>query len=287
MNVSYYPGCSLHGTAREYDESVRAVCGVLGVKLDELHDWNCCGASSAHSVNEALSIALPARNLEIAEKAGQDLVVPCAACYQRLKRAEKRLAGPSRTSGKDELGIHYEGKIKINHLLDFLSHHVSERDIKAKVQKPLAGLKPVAYYGCLAMRPPKVTDAANSEDPQTMDSLLCALGAEVKPWSYKTDCCGGGLSFTRRDVMNEFVKRLFDMAGEAGADCLVTACPLCQANLDNYQAEVSQRAGKVYDLPVFYFTELMGLAFGLPGARGWFGRHITDPRPLLQQRGLL
>lgn len=282
--VSYYPGCSLDGTAKEYGESTEAVCKSLDIKLKELDDWNCCGSSSAHVVSDLLAVALPARNLEIADKAGLDLVVPCAACYQRLKMAEKELL-----SGKDIEGISrkYEGNINIKHLVDFVWEDVGERSIVAKVKKPLKDLKPVCYYGCLTVRPPKVTDAENPENPQSMDNVMKSLGADVRNWSYKTDCCGGNLILTRPDIARKLIKKLLDMAEEAGADCIVTGCPMCFSNLDSRQKSVSQGSGKEYKLPIFYFSELMGAAYIEPNTQKWLGRHIVDPRPLLKQKGLI
>ncbi|MFC2002843.1 CoB--CoM heterodisulfide reductase iron-sulfur subunit B family protein [Chloroflexota bacterium] len=284
MDVSYYPGCSLDGTAKEYRESLEAVSPALGIKLRELHDWNCCGSSSAHVTNDMLAVALAARNLEIADRAGFDLVVPCAACFQRLKVAEKELL-----AGKVIEGISrkYEGNFCIKHVGDFFWEDVGRKALSERVRKPLAGLNPVCYYGCLTTRPPKVTDAKNPEDPQAMDDLMKSLGADVKNWSYKTDCCGGNLILTRPDIAKTLIQKLLDMAEEAGADCVVVGCPLCQSNLDTRQKDISREAGRGYHLPVFYFTELMGLAFGLPEVKRWFSRHMIDPRPLLKQKGLM
>ncbi|MDO8490989.1 MAG: CoB--CoM heterodisulfide reductase iron-sulfur subunit B family protein [Dehalococcoidia bacterium] len=284
MNVSYFPGCSLDGTAREYGESVEAVFGALGVHLKELPDWTCCGSSSAHVKNEGLAHALPARNLEIASKIGMDLVVPCAMCFQRLKVAEKALLAGEKIEG---ISHKYEGNLQIKHVLDFLWEDVGEKAISPKVKTALTGLSPVCYYGCLTARPPKITDARNSENPIAMDRLLETLGAEVKGWSYKTDCCGGSLILSRPDIALRLTQKLFDMAEEAGANCIVTACPMCQSNLDMRQHEISQMSGKTYHVPVFFITELMGLAFGNPGAAKWLGRHTVDPRPLLRRHGLL
>ena len=284
INVSYYPGCSLDSSAKEYGESIEAICKSLEIKLAELDDWNCCGASSAHVVSDLLASALPARNLEIADKAGLDLVVPCAACYQRLKMAEKELL-----AGKDVEGISrkYEGNFNIKHFADFIWEDVGEKAISAKVKKPLKDLKPVCYYGCLTVRPPKVTDAKNPENPQAMDNVMESLGADVRNWSYKTDCCGGNLILTRPDIARKLIKKLLDMAEEAGADCIVTGCPMCFSNLDSRQKSVSQESGKEYKLPIFYFSELMGAAYTEPNTQKWLGRHIIDPRPLLKQKGLI
>ncbi|MBA7600880.1 8-methylmenaquinol:fumarate reductase membrane anchor subunit [subsurface metagenome] len=284
MNVSYYPGCSLGGVAREYGESTEAVARMLGIELKELEDWSCCGAASAHVTNDMLALALPARNLGIAAKTGLDLVVPCAACYSRLKTAEKELQ-----SGKDIEGISgkYQGGFHIKHLTDFLWEDVAEQAIREKVKKPLKGLSPVCYYGCLITRPPRVTDARDPENPESMDNLMKTLGAEVKNWSYKTDCCGGDHTLTMPSVAWRLMQKLLDMAEEAGADSIVAGCPMCQSNLDTRQKEISRETGKKYHIPVFYFTELMGLAFGDPSVEKWLSRHIVDPRPLLKQKGLI
>ena len=284
MKVSYYPGCSLDGTAKEYGESIEAVLKTLGVELQELPDWNCCGASSAHVTNDELAIGLSARNLEIADKKGLDLLVPCAACYQRLKVAEKEML-----AGKEIAGVShkYEGKLQILDIADFLWEDVGEKALTEKIKKPLAGLNPVCYYGCLTSRPPKVTDARRPEDPQAMDYLMKSLGANVKKWSYKTDCCGGSLLLTRPDITSKLVQKLFDMSVEAGANCIVAECPMCLSNLDSIQKQLSQETGKEYNIPIYYLTELMGVAYGDPSVEKWLKRHTTDPRPLLKQLGLI
>jgi heterodisulfide reductase subunit B len=281
MKVSYYPGCSLEGTAKEYDESTRAICQALGIELEELEDWNCCGASSAHNTNEFLSLALPARNLSLADGKGLDLVVPCAACYQRLKVAEKEL--PEHPLPE----FPYQGQVVVKHLIDFCSQEEVLQQVKEVVKKPLSGLKVACYYGCLVVRPPKVTDAVNYEDPQSMDGLMSAVGAESVNWSYKTDCCGGSLVLGRPDVVRRLSGKLLDMALEAGADCIVTCCPMCQSNLDTGESGISKETGKEYHVPIFYFTELLGLALGLPGAERWLKRHMVSPTELLKTKGLL
>ena len=192
-------------------------------------------------------------------------------------------------AGKPVEGISggFRGNFEIKSTPDYLWENLGERAIKDKVKKPLVALRPVCYYGCLVVRPPKVTDAKNHEDPQDMDGILRALGAEVKSWSFKTDCCGGDLTLTRPDLHQRLTQRLLDMALEAGADCIAVACPMCHENLDSRQVEISQQSGKSYCIPVFYFTELMGLAFGNPDVEKWLGRHTVDPRPFLREKGLL
>ena len=278
--LSYYPGCSLHGMAAEYDRSIRSACARLGVELTELDDWNCCGASSAHFLDERLAQELSARNLRIAEKAGRELLVPCAACFQRLKHADKRLR--EKPDGSD-----YAGKTAIHHVNDFFAQPELLRQVKQKVVRPLTGLAGVAYYGCLSQRPPKVTDSRSAENPMSMDDLLAAIGMEVRPWSYKTDCCGGALTMARPDLVRKLSGDLFAAAQEAAAECLVTDCPLCQSNLDSREKEIEAERGVRFGMPVFYVTELMALAFGETGAEKWWKRHFVDPVPLLMAKGLI
>ncbi len=276
MKVSYYPGCSLHGTSLEYDESTRAMTALLGVELRELPDWNCCGASSAHATDDSLAHNLVARNLAIAEKEGRDVVVPCAACYGRLKGGEREME-----AGGKKLPF------RILSLLELLVEEGLPERIKGLVKRPLSGLKMVSYYGCLLVRPPKVTGAKKYENPEEMDRVLGLLGAEMIPWSYKTDCCGGSLVLTRTDIVRRLTRKLFDKALEAGAEAIAVACPLCQSNLDTRQEEISAEAGRKYELPILYVTELIGLSLGHPDAGKWWKRHFVDPTKLLASKGLI
>lgn len=271
--VSYYPGCSLEGTARDYSESIHAVCRELGIGLDELADWSCCGASSAHSIDHKASIDLPRRNLVIADRAGRDLVVPCPLCYNRLKAAEKDAASGER-------------RVRIWDLANYMGREEVLNVIKGKVTKPLAGIRAVCYYGCMSSRPPKITDADDCENPMSMDRILACLGAEVVPWSYKTDCCGASHAIPRQDLVFELVGRLYQRAMAAGANCIAVSCQMCQANLDMYQDKINQAMGTDYYLPVLYFTELIGLAMGHRDVSTWFSRHFVDPTALLTQAGL-
>lgn len=279
MNTyTYYPGCSLESTACEYDASVRSVFQALGVELHELEEWNCCGASSAHSVNPLLAMALPARNLALAQPLGYDLVMPCAACFNRHKSADHEMRhNPERRRELEEIvGFTYQGNVAVRPLLEVLSVGVGLERIRERVTRPLAGLKAVGYYGCLLVRPPEVTQFENPENPRLMNQLLETLGAEAIEWSYATECCGGGLSLTKSSVAARLVSRLAERAREAGAAAIVTSCPLCQINLEMRQSGVQK-------MPIFYFTELMGLAFGLPEAEYWWNKHLIDPRPLLAE----
>lgn len=282
MKVSYYPGCSLHGTAKEYDQSVRSVSRALGVELEEIEDWSCCGASSAHSTNFKLSVALPARNLIAAEKKEQDVMIPCAACFNRFKTAEHHLGtDPALKAEIEEIcGGRYQGSVAIRNPIEIIVHDIGLDTLAEKVAKKLTGLRPVSYYGCLLLRPPDICRFDDAENPVLLDKILDTLGAEVRPWSFKTDCCGGSLTISKTAIVVRMVDRLMAMAREAGANCVVTACPVCMANLD-------MRSSPESGLPVFYFTELAALSMGQEGPKEWFRLHHTDPRPLLTGLGLL
>lgn len=282
LSFSYFPGCSQTGSAEEYGLSTEAVCKALGIELVELPDWSCCGASSAHMTNDLLSIALPGRDLALARQAGKDLLVVCAACYSRMSVAQRRILEDEALARKVASAIgmdpRFEGRIR--HLLDVVANDLGMQDIKKWLRNDLSGLKAVPYYGCLLVRPPEVCCCDSVENPTELDRFLSALGVEVKPWSFKTDCCGGSLSLSRSDIVEKLVNNLFVRAEEAGADCIVTACPMCAANL-----EMRQKPGRfsfeiLHRMPVLYFTEVLGLAMGLDTEK-WFKSHLIDPRPLL------
>jgi heterodisulfide reductase subunit B2 len=282
LKVSYYPGCALHATGKEYDQSMKAVSSALGIELTEVEDWSCCGASSAHSTNFDLSIALSARNLIAAEKNAMDVMVPCAACFNRFKMAEHHLKADKELKTKIEgvVGAKYQGGISIRNPIDIVYNDIGVDTLAAKVVKQLTGLKPVSYYGCLLLRPPEVCEFENYENPYMLDKILGTLGADVRKWSYKTDCCGGSLAISKTKIVVGMVDKLMSAAKEAGANCVVTACPLCMNNLD-------MRPSSKLKLPVFYFTELISLALGVPEAKDTFKSHIFDPRPLLKQLQLI
>jgi heterodisulfide reductase subunit B len=279
LKVSYYPGCSLHATGKEYDESMKAVSRALDITLQEVDDWVCCGASSAHMTNYKLSVALPARSIIAAEKENLDVMVPCAACFNRFKMAQHHLRHDDALKAEVEgiVGDTYQDSVAVRNPIDIIYTDIGLETIEAKVTRKLTGLKPVSYYGCLLLRPPEVCEFENYENPYMMDAILKALGAEPRKWSCATDCCGGSLSIGKTEIVVHLCNKLMRMAREADANCLVTACPLCMANLDMRATE---------GLPVFYFTELMALAMGLDGPNKWFKLHNVNPLPLMQSLGL-
>ncbi len=281
MKYTYYPGCTIGTTAVEFGLSTDAVCEALGVELVELEDWNCCGASSAHSLDHELALRLPARNVALAQKDGLDIVAPCPACYQHVLQADRTLReNPEwRREMESLLGFTYTGQPRVRHLLEVLTEPEVLEAVRQRVTRPLKGLRVASYYGCVLVRPPEFTGWDDPEHPSRMDRLMAALGAEPVEWSYKVDCCGASLSLSRSEVVVTLSTRLAREAQEAGADVIACACGMCQINLDTRQ-NLEEK------IPVLYFTELIGLAFGLPGVEKWWGKHMVNPRPVLQRAGL-
>jgi heterodisulfide reductase subunit B len=280
MKFSYYPGCTDHSTALEFGRSAEAVFKILGVDLVEIEDWNCCGAAATHSLNHLLSLCLPARNIAIAQSAqAGPLVIPCAGCFNMLKRAEHVLKNDEKKRKEIEeiVGFTYQPSFELKALVDVMVNQIGLEKIREKVKHPLKGLKTACYYGCALVRHPKVTGLDHPEDPQYLDRMMTTVGAEPVPWSYKIDCCGADLALTHSDIVKKLVGKIVSMAKEAGAQCLVTSCGLCQANL-----EMRQELG----MPIFYFTELMGIAFGAEKRDQWWKKHMISPKPLLKSMGL-
>jgi heterodisulfide reductase subunit B len=283
MQYTYYPGCTAETTAYEFGRSTEAACEALDIELIELEDWNCCGATSAHSMSLQLNYELSARTVGLGQAARLDMAVACPGCYQRVLNSDHRLRTDEAFCREMEqvLGFEYNGQAQIRHLLDILTNDVSLDMVRQKVVKSLEGLKPVPYYGCVLVRPPALTGWDDPEHPTLMDGVLDALGAKVMHWSHKVDCCGASLALNRSDIVKVLCNQLVDDAIEAGANCLVTVCGMCHINLDTRQ--------KDQNLPIFYLTELMGLAFGSPtkDVIKWMKKHVADGRPLLESLELL
>jgi heterodisulfide reductase subunit B len=265
----------------EYGLSTQAVFKTLGVELVEIDDWNCCGAAATHSINHLLSLCLPARNISKAQSSqAGSLVVPCAGCFNMLKRAEHALKNDEakRKEIEETVGFTYQPSLEILALMDVMLNRIGLEKVQEKLKRPLKGLKAACYYGCALVRHPKVTQLDDPENPQYLDRLIKSLGAEPVEWSYKIDCCGADLALTYGDIVKKLVGKIVSMAKEAGAQCIVTSCGLCQANL-----EMRQEIG----LPIFYFTELMGVAFDIDGRDKWWSKHMISPKRLLGSLGLI
>ena len=266
MKYTYYPGCSVMATANLYQESIDAISPKIGIELEELDDWNCCGATAYMSVKELMSFAISARNLALAEPFHRDVVTPCSACYLVLNKTNQYFAEYPELRKKlgqalEAGGLSYSGNVKVRHLLEVIFNDIGPEKLSSLVTKKLEGLKVVPYYGCQIVRPEMGFD--DPDDPQSMDRLIEALGAEAVPYPMKTKCCGASLMGTEEDLALRLCCELLRNAGEAGAHCIVTICPLCQMNLDVYQKKVNKLCGTKHKLPVLYFTQLIGIALGL------------------------
>ncbi len=284
--VAYYPGCSLHSTGIEYHISTTAICKALGMDLVEIEDWVCCGSTAAHKSDPDEALQLPMENLRIVEQAGYtEVTMPCAACFNRHKFAQYEIRNHEGMAEQvnQAMGYKYQDKVQVTTLMDSLIDNVGLDELEKKSKRSLEGLKAVAYYGCLLTRPPQVTEAKNPENPVEMDKILEALGVEVVDWSYKTCCCGASHSVSRPDIVLDLSSALIEHAKEAGAEVIAVACPLCHANLDARQLQMD-----IEDpIPVMYFTQLMGVAMGLPEKETAINKNMIDPRPLLKEKKLI
>jgi len=282
----YFPGCSLEATARGYALSTQAICQLLGIEFLELEDWNCCGATAFYSIDELLALSLAGRNLALAEKEGQDLVVSCSGCYITLEKANATLRDyPPLKAQVDEVlaeaGLEYHGGVKVRHFLEVLINDIGLEAIKANVKKELRGLRVAPYYGCQIVRPSLGFD--HPEFPQSLDRLIESLGADVIPFPLKSRCCGGPLIVPQEKLALDLMHKLLRAADANGAQCLATVCPLCQMNLDLYQSKVNSKYKTNYELPVLFFTQLVGVAYGLDPKRLGLEMNIVSPRKVLAQ----
>jgi heterodisulfide reductase subunit B len=266
MTFFYYPGCSLEGTAREYDQSTRTLLAVLDQPLVDIPDWTCCGASAAAPVGRLLSLALPALNLAKVEAAdsGEDILVPCSACYLNLKAAvEKTRKDPDLLAKVNvvlaEKNLGFRGWANPRHLLDVLATDIGADAVREKVTAPFTGLKVAPYYGCQCLRPYTVFD--DPERPTSMEPLIEAAGATVFPWKMGARCCGASHMNTKPDVGLTLVSSILKDA--EGADAIVTVCPMCQMNLEAYQKQAGKKSGAAFSVTILYLPQLLGMAMGL------------------------
>jgi heterodisulfide reductase subunit B len=269
MKYHYYPGCSLEGTAREYDRSTRALLAALDVQLADIEGWTCCGASAAEATSGLLTLALPARNLALAERRADsmDVLAPCSACYLNLRTAAERTRTDAALAAKINavLGaeqLHLRGRLRVRHLLDVLATDLGPAAVRAKVVRPLTGLRIAPYYGCQCLRP--YADFDDPERPTSMEPLIRAVGAEVFPWRMGGRCCGASHMSTQRDVGIALVAGILEAAREA--DAIVTVCPMCQMNLEAFQGVAGRAAGRDLHIDILYLPQLIGLAMGLDAA---------------------
>jgi heterodisulfide reductase subunit B len=286
-DVAYYPGCSLHGTSREFDESLRAVAAELGIGLTEIADWNCCGASSGHTTDHLLGVALPARNLALAEAQGFDTVLaPCAACYNRLSAARLAIATEDGLADwvPDVLGHPFTNSVEVHNAVELLrdaSTTIEEKVAAALAPNPLEGVKLAAYYGCLLVRPFEVCGYDDPEQPTSMDDVIKACGADDVDWDMKVECCGGAFSVSRTASVLRLGRAIIDNARSHGAEAIIVACPLCHSNLDLRQKAMAMRGEE--PMPILFVTQMVGLAIGLAPVDLGLSRHFVDTEPLLER----
>ncbi|WP_243374996.1 CoB--CoM heterodisulfide reductase iron-sulfur subunit B family protein [Geotalea sp. SG265] len=289
LTYAYYPGCSLHASAKEYDISTRSVCKALRIGLAEVPDWFCCGATPAHNVDELLSLSLCAKNLSMAEEVEGDLAVACAACFSRLKTTQHHLEHNDIQRKQVEKAIAAPAPVgkKVKHLLEILARDLGLNKLEEAVTRPLTGLRVACYYGCLLTRPPGVPELDDCEDPRIMEDVLSALGAEPVQWSHRLECCGANFTLSRPGVVLQLSNAILASARAAGADCIMVACPLCHGNLDIRQQEIEEGYQTRYGMPVFYITQMVGLALGIPTPRLGLESMMVNPMPLLQEKHLI
>jgi heterodisulfide reductase subunit B len=283
---AYFPGCSCEKLAISYNQSSVATTKVLGIELEELEDWNCCGATTYFHVDQLLAQTLIARNLAIAEKTGLDFVAPCSACYKNAYFTNEYIKEDPDLEehinfALEQDNLKFTGDIKVHHIIDIFANEIGPEVIKSKVTNPLKGLRIAPYYGCQIVRPRK--NGENVEDPQFFEEIISAMGAEAVDFAERLRCCGASLIMTSRHAALGLVRVLLQNALDSGADVIATACPLCQVNLECYQTQVNDEFGTDFSMPVLYFTQLMGLALGIPRRRLGIGRELVSAAPIFSQ----
>lgn len=287
IRLAYYPGCTLYTKSKNLDLCARETAQILGVELKELETWNCCGAIFSTVQDDLANQVAPIRNLIEAQKISNKLVTLCAACYNVLKRSNLYLTKSGneiyRKRIANFLDTEYDGKTEVVHYLETLQNDIGFDNVKSKVKKSLNGLKIASYYGCLMVRPSQELKFDDPYNPVMMDDLFSALGATPVDFPFKGECCGGYVLVNRPGVSTKCAQTIIENMTASGADCAVTTCPLCQYNIDNQQKQMS----KQYNLPIFYFTQLLGLALGIDEKILNLEIHYINPKPLLKQKGLL
>lgn len=287
MKYAYYPGCSLEANAAAYDISVRAVADLLGIELVEIDDWNCCGATEYFTQDELTACSVIARNLALVDPQLDQVVAPCAACYLNLKKADKLMGEDADLDEKVNQclaagNLHYDaGRVRVRHLLDLIYSDIGEEAIRDKVVRALSGLRVACYYGCQIVRPYNGFD--NPEHPTKMDELFTWLGAEVVDYPVKAHCCGGHMTQISEPQAFELIRRLLHSAEEYKADVIACMCPMCQLNLDAYQARVNSYFNTNFRLPIIFFTQMLGIALGIEPRKLGFGKEIVSATPALKK----
>jgi heterodisulfide reductase subunit B len=292
MKISYYPGCTLKSNAKNFEDSALCALEKLGLEVDELGRWNCCGTVFSLATDDLIHHVAPVRNLIHSKEAkAEAMMTLCAMCYNTLKRTNERVKknpDDRETINRfmDAEGLAYQGDVKVLHLLELLRDEIKFENVAKKVVKPLAGLKVASYYGCLLVRP-KDIGLDDVENPQILENLTRALGATAVDFPHKTECCASYQTVDNPGVVAERSFQILTSARNAGAEVVSVSCPLCAFNLDNRQVQVVERCPDFKNIPVVYFTQLLGLALGCPEEALRFDLHEVDPKPLLKGKGWL
>ena len=283
MKYAYFPGCSAESTAQDQHISTMEVAKALGIELIELKGWTCCGSTPAHHTDKMISLALPAANLLMAKKTGLDMVVFCAACYNRMKVANHEIkSNPTiRKEVAEALGEDYDGSVQVLHFTEVLIKKLGIKKLQESFTHTLDGLKVANYYGCLLVRPADVTNFDDPENPTLLDSLVTIMGGESIEWPHKVECCGGGFALTRTDIVLELSHSIIEMAELSGAQCMSVACPMCQINLDMLQGDINKSKGTKHQLPIVYITQLLGLCLGIPASKLGMEKCVISPKPII------
>jgi heterodisulfide reductase subunit B len=277
MKIGFYPGCSLEGSARDYNESVFALAKAFDMDPEQVPDWNCCGATAAHNLNKELSLALPARILATAEKNNmEEIVVPCAACYSRLVVTQHELRkDPERKNRISEvIEMDYRGTSRLLNVVEWITKYIVPK-LDGRITKPF-NHKVACYYGCLLVRPNKILNYDRAEDPQTMDEVMRKIGAEPVYYPYKTECCGAGFSVSRTDIVSRLSGKIIEDAEHRGAEAMIVACPMCHSNLDMRRPDINKAWKQDFKLPVMFVTQAIGLAIGLSAGQLGLKRHFVE-----------
>lgn len=283
MKYAYYPGCSAESTSQDHHASILEVAKALGIEMIEPKGWICCGSTPAHHTDKVLSVALPATSLLKVQKIGMDMIVSCAACYNRMKVANHEIQHKPEIKKQVSkvLGEEYNGEVKVRHFIEVLLEDIGIERLKYLFTHSLNGLKIANYYGCLLVRPHVVTKFDDPENPTSMDKLVEAMGGESLDWPHKVECCGGGFALSRPDIVVELSGGILEMADASGAQCITVACPMCQVNLDLRQNEINKKKDKSFNIPIIYITQLLGLCLGISAKKLGMKRCIVSPDPII------
>ncbi len=277
MKYAYFPGCSLESTAWDFDRSTRAVCRALGIELAEIPDWVCCGSTPAHASSASLAVALPVLNLQKARAAGLPVMTACASCYARLRTANHKVRNsPEERQRAERLtGNRYDGGVEVRHVLDVLVNHFGLDAIRSRVGRGLSGLRAACYYGCLLTRPASVVEFDDPEQPRSMEKIVEALGGKTVDWNFRTECCGAGMTMASDQTVLDLSHKILSNAAAHGANCVVVACPMCHVNLDMKQPDIERKYGVEHRLPVYYLSDVAGMALGLEPEELGVNRHFV------------